>query len=85
MFHAHTMRCAFIEQIEIIQRSEDKIVFVVFVRRKYVSRCNTQQEPQLQHLIPQNWTQVTNNQQNIQLQFTSNSQMHYLQQKQIDI
>ena len=34
----------------------------------------TQQEPQLQHLIPQNWTQVTNNQQNIQLQFTSNSQ-----------
>ena len=34
----------------------------------------TQQEPQLQHLIPQNWTQVTNNQQNIQLQYTSNSQ-----------
>ena len=33
-----------------------------------------QQEPQLQHLIPQNWTQVKNNQQSIQLQFTSNSQ-----------
>ena len=34
----------------------------------------TQQEPQLQHLIPQNWTQVKNNQQHIQLQYTSNSQ-----------
>ena len=68
------MRCAFIEQIEIIQRSKDKIEFVVFVRRKYVCRCYTQQEPQFQHLIPQNWTQVTHNQQNIQLQYTSNSQ-----------
>ena len=35
VFHAHTMRCAFIERTEIIQRSKDKIKFVVYVHRKY--------------------------------------------------